>query len=303
MINVLAILQVIGIVLLFILAILIILILFLLFVPIKYRSNGRKDEEGVKVNATVTFSNPLLRVLISYQEELIYKVKILGITIYSNKNKKEESNKKDDISEAIEPENLRVDEKSFNKTKENIKEKDANKKEDTISIVSEKAKKKEKDSDIDKEKAKRKEKDSDIDKEKAKKKEKDSDIDKEKTNLVDTITYYMDWYNEYKNDIFKFIKQTFGTLKKFMPKTYYAKGIIGTGKPDITGKLFGGYWAIEQYLKGHVKLEPEWLESKLTGEYFLKGKIRLIHILVLAIRIIINRRYIKAFKEIEKGGK
>ena len=62
-------------------------LLLVLFAPIRYSSEGSKYVDNLQVKALVTYLNPIVRVKISYPDEAIVKVRILGITVFPVKLK------------------------------------------------------------------------------------------------------------------------------------------------------------------------------------------------------------------------
>lgn len=87
----LLILKITGIVIACILGLVIIVVAAVLFVPVRYKADA--DYHGkFKVHAKLSWLG-ILRVLVSYDEELAIKAKALFITIYSNNQKKEKTSK------------------------------------------------------------------------------------------------------------------------------------------------------------------------------------------------------------------
>ena len=88
----LLILKITGIVIACILGLVIIVVAAVLFVPVRYKADA--DYHGkFKAHAKLSWLG-ILRVLVSYDEELAIKAKALFITIYSNNQKKEKTSKK-----------------------------------------------------------------------------------------------------------------------------------------------------------------------------------------------------------------
>ena len=87
----LLILKITGIVIACILGLVIIVVAAVLFVPVRYKADA--DYHGkFKAHAKLSWLG-ILRVLVSYDEELAIKAKALFITIYSNNQKKEKTSK------------------------------------------------------------------------------------------------------------------------------------------------------------------------------------------------------------------
>ncbi len=90
---ILLILKVLGIVLLAILGLLLLVLLLVLFMPIRYRFAMEKYEE-FKGNLKFHWLFPILYGKVDYEKELTYEVKVLWFPIYPPKEKKEKSRKK-----------------------------------------------------------------------------------------------------------------------------------------------------------------------------------------------------------------
>ena len=124
---ILFILKVLGIIVLCALGLIFLILLLVLFAPIRYSSEGSKYVDNLQVKALVTYLNPIVRVKISYPDEAIVKVRILGITVFPVKLKerrsdgqREEKAKEtreqrlaDEASETIDRMEKRVSESNF----------------------------------------------------------------------------------------------------------------------------------------------------------------------------------------------
>ena len=85
------ILKITGIVIACILGLVILIVVAVLFVPVRYKADADYHGE-FKAHAKLSWLG-ILRVLVSYDEELAIKAKALFITIYSNNQKKEKTSK------------------------------------------------------------------------------------------------------------------------------------------------------------------------------------------------------------------
>lgn len=96
-----------------------------------------------------------------------------------------------------------------------------------------------------------------------------------------------------KNEVFKFIK-------KLKPKKFIIKGIFGFEDPCTTGQVLAGLSILYPFIATQVQLMPDFENRILTGEVFIKGRIRLVYILVIAIRLLVNKDVRKTIKDIKK---
>ena len=207
---------------------LVLLILFLvLFAPVKYSSNGSKCSDELKVDALITYLNPIVRVKIVYSEAVIVSVKILGVTIQPKQKQTDTP---------------RTKQKSDSSAAEQKTPK--------------------------------------------------------KNSVFDAVSACIALLQENKELILEVLKVILKALKTVFPRKCYIKAIFGTGQADTTGFIYAAYCSLQEYLPGEVVLEPVWIEPCLEGEYYLKGKIRLIHFVAAAAKIIANRNVRLLYKKI-----
>ncbi len=247
----LLILKLLGIILLVILGLLVIIIILVLFAPIKYKANGRKDSESLDALAWITYLNPIVRVKIHYPDEVLLQVKILGFTMKRSASKNSsktisEEESSHEIPKEEAPKEENTEKEAEEIRRENVESKDnQNKQVDKV----------------------------------------EPEQDDTKNSALDTIGYYTSLYKENKELILKLIKIILKACKTLLPRKCRIKAVFGTGKADLTGQIYGLYCSIKDYLPGEVFLEPVWTEKYLEGEFIIKGKIRLIHVLIAVILI------------------
>ena len=83
-------------------------------------------------------------------------------------------------------------------------------------------------------------------------------------------------------------------LKKIKPKKIEGDVIFGTGDPATTGQAIGGIAALYGFLPEKLKITPDFEEKRYEGNLHVKGSLRLIHVVIIAVRLIIDKnvRYI-----------
>ncbi|MFI3237479.1 MAG: hypothetical protein R3Y47_05540 [Lachnospiraceae bacterium] len=247
------------------------LITLLLFVPIRYRSSGEKQESVMTLYAIATFANPLVRAKILYESELIVEVRVLGIKIYSYTKKEDEEDLSDNASEY----DSTIATSSVQKTvKQQGIEKEINIQEESIENRTQ----------------------GEIEQEIVEQKKEDKI-----KSIIEKIKYFHDLLQEENETIRSFLKDCIYTLKKIAPYKCKMNISYGTGEADTTGYLYGFYNMMLPFLSKDVVLEPIWLEKTLEGEYTLKGRIRLVHIVILAVKLMIKKEYHTVYTKI-KGG-
>ena len=122
----LSVLKIIGIVLLCILAFLVVLLLLILFVPYRYKVYGEKKER-IGAYAKVTWLLHFVVVLLTYDDGINLRIKILGIPFYDKKKKAEKARLKEEKARLKEREKARKEKEKAEK----------NKKADEVSVTEE----------------------------------------------------------------------------------------------------------------------------------------------------------------------
>ncbi len=294
----LLILKITGIVIACILGLVILIVATVLFVPVRYRADA--DYHGkFKAHAKVSWLG-ILRLLVSYDEELTIKAKALFITIYSNDDNKEKSSKR---------------KKAEKKKSEHQKEKNI------FSVNDEKAKKfTEKE---DKPQIKMAEAVSDTKEDAQAVKESKSLFDKVKdkcfviytkikeiiklvkdtvkkvSGAADRLKEKVNKAKEFVTDednkaLFHFlVEQLKALIKVIRPKKYRINARIGFEDPATMGKVLA-YVSILYGMSGvDLYLEPVFGEDVKEGSIFLKGNIRIFSVLVIALRVYRNEQFKK----------
>ena len=304
----LLILKITGIVIACILGLVILVVTAVLFVPVRYRVNA--DYHGrFKAHAKVSWLG-ILRLLVSYDEELDIKAKALFITVYNNndenskasehkkakktKEKKSEENifsvsdkETEKLAEKEEKPQIKMAE-AVNETKEDVQ--------DVKETVSE-------DESGDTQKK------SFFDKVKDKcfviytKIKEIIKLIKDTVNKVsgaaDRLKEKVSKAKEFVTDennkaLFHFLVEQLKTLIKVIrPKKYRINARIGFEDPATMGKVLA-YVSIFYGMSGvDLSLEPVFGENVKEGSIFLKGNICIFSVLLIALRVYRNEQFKK----------
>ncbi|MCD8131244.1 MAG: hypothetical protein LUE16_08210 [Lachnospiraceae bacterium] len=116
-------------------------------------------------------------------------------------------------------------------------------------------------------------------------------------NKIVAIAALLWQYKEMYPDV---LGKVFKALKTILPRKCNIHLIFGTGAPESTGYLYAAYCALGEYLPGTIEFEPVWMESYLDVEFELGGKIRLIHFVTAAVKIIADKRVRHFISEIRR---
>lgn len=287
----LTILKIIGIVLLSLLLLLVTVLLLILFVPVRYRVSGfRKQGDEVPVNVAlkVTWLLHIVNVAFRYPEEAFIKVRLFCFTIFSTDKEqtgKKKKEQKDLSEEAIDkeekPKTVTAGEETDHLEEELKEKEEAFEKEDdpkisnfikklfsilknikyTICQIYGKIK-----------------------------------------HIIKNIRYYI---RILKSDTFKRAwsfcsREVFILLKSILPRKFSADFVVGTGDPASTAQILSIQGILYPLVGDHINITPDFEHSIVEGNFFVKGKITVWRILLIAVRVYFNRdlrRVIRLFKK------
>ncbi len=70
-------------------------------------------------------------------------------------------------------------------------------------------------------------------------------------------------------------------LRKLLPKKIRGELHFGTEDPALTGEILGGISIFYPVFKDNVKVYPDFEQSILEGELFIKGRLRLVTVALI----------------------
>ena len=304
----LLILKITGIVIACILGLVILVVTAVLFVPVRYRVNA--DYHGrFKAHAKVSWLG-ILRLLVSYDEELNIKAKALFITVYNNND---ENSKASEHKKAKKKKEKKQEENIFS-----VSDKEAEKlaeKEEKPQIKMAEAVNETKEDVQDVKETVSEDESGDTQKKSFFDKVKDKCFViytkiKEIINLVkDTVKKVSGAADKLKEKVKKakefvtdednkalfhfFVEQLKTLIKVIRPKKYRINARLGFEDPATMGKVLA-YISIFYGMSGvDLSLEPVFGENIKEGSIFLKGNIRIFSVLVIALRVYRNEQFKK----------
>ena len=319
----LLILKITGIVIACILGLVIFIVAAVLFVPVRYKADA--DYHGkFKAHAKLSWLG-ILRVLVSYDEELAIKAKALFITIYSNDDNKEKSSKhkKSEKKKLKQPEEKNIfsvndDEAkrlTENEEKPQIKMAEAvsDTKEDTQAVKNNVEDIKESAESL--KETVSEDESGDTQKKSFFDKVKDKcfviytkikeiiklikDTVKKVSGAADRLKEKVSKAKEFVTDednkaLFHFlVEQLKALIKVIRPKKYRINARIGFEDPATMGKVLA-YVSILYGMSGvDLSLEPVFGENVKEGSIFLKGNICIFSVLLIALRVYRNEQFKK----------
>lgn len=261
-------LKVLGILLAITLGLIISLILIVLFVPIRYKA----DVQNTNVRGKVTWILHLVTINLEYIDKVFkYKIKILGITINTDKKKKKKTKKTKERKDK--PDNTA---KAVKKSVDEPKKEELSKKQSVTETkcieetVEEKKSISQKLSDV-------------INNIKFKIK---SIYDKIK-EIITKISDYKDFLttDEAKENIKDILKIVFDLLVYILPTKIKGSVKFGMEDPETTGKTLGIICMFYGLYGEKVDVIPDFENKVFEADLHFKGRIRLYRVLIVAYKL------------------
>lgn len=296
------ILKIIGILLLVILGIIVVLLCTILFVPIKYdvKAAFPGKVEELSADGKVTWLLHLIRADISYKEkELKWKVRAAWFKFGSDveeKPVKEETKKAEPPKvEEPKPESPKVEKPKAEPPKQKPPKQEPPKQEPS--------KTKNIKDDSPKVEAKKenvfvtiKKKVQDIFEQIKCTFQKICDKIREGIEIKDKILSFLE-EKTHKAAFSKVIKELVWIKRMIRIKGGHIHLRFGFEDPSLTGKVLAGLSVLYPFLGDNMNIQPEFEEVCMEGDVHLKGHIRLIHLIMMALKLLLDKNVRKTFKD------
>lgn len=119
-------------------------------------------------------------------------------------------------------------------------------------------------------------------------------------NIRKNIRFYKELWDtqEGKKAFSKMLSQVKYLWKKARPAKLNGKVIFGTGDPAATGQILGILGSVYGVLPREVSIIPDFENERCEGILQIKGKVRLIHVLLIMIRLVSDRNCRSVVKKI-----
>ena len=126
-------------------------------------------------------------------------------------------------------------------------------------------------------------------------------------NICDTIKNIKSEYDFYKGlwdrpegkaAVKNVLRQLWYLLKKIKPSKIKGDVVFGTGDPATTGQAIGAIAALYGFLPEELQITPDFEEKRYEGNLHSKGKLRLIHVVVIAVKLIIDKNFRYVVKKV-----
>ena len=80
-------------------------------------------------------------------------------------------------------------------------------------------------------------------------------------------------------------------LKHILPRKLKANIIYGTGDPCSTGQILGALSILYSMYGDRVTIIPDFENQRFEGNAMARGRIRLVTILIIVIKLILDKRF------------
>ena len=278
-------------VLLMIIGILLLLVLVLLICPIHYQGTFEKQEE-FSAKGAVRWLFFLVYLPFSYEHgKFRFSIRIFGIPFFrERKRKKGKTEGKAELAvmETVSEETVSEDQnESDGDEEEDLEEKDSTREEESDSYDTE---------GVSEEKREKK---------KGRKKQGFPDLRgifgriREKSSLATDVKGFFKEDNT-KQMICIIKDNVVHLLKKLKPEKLKGYIEFGTGDPCQTGQVLGGLACLYAYYGGSVEIVPDFMEKKLSGHLYVRGRIALLTIVIPLLREILSRGFGRFKKELNE---
>ncbi len=296
----LLILKIIGLTILAILGLIVLVLALVLFVPVFYRVRIIHGPNNMKVSARASFLFPMLLVTFQYLKKISYKVRVFGFALLdSDKPKKEKKSKKEKkrvkkqkkmVAEVVpEPTGAVVQVQEEHPKTETIEEPAQEKEEHLWTEAPDSSPQPE-------------EKKGFFEKIKGKIKKTRETI----SNVVSKIKRFLYLKKEVKRILAKpETKEAFGfawdklkrLLKHIFPRKIKGYVVYGADNPATTGQVLGILSVICAKTGKVLEIRPNFEEKQLECDVELKGRIQVFTLLVIAVKVFLNKELRQLFEE------
>jgi len=300
----LLILKIIGIVLLVILGLVLTLLLLVLFVPIRYRIQATWKEEKKRVSVKITWLLHLLSISAVYDKTLELLVKVLGFPVFSGDKTEEEVAEELDLDDL---DDLDAGEVAGEAADVAGKATDvAEKAADTVEKAADTADAPEKTADVAEKVPETAQKSS-----KAQKAPKEPKTQKESIPLSEKLeslkakaVRIRDFITDPANQAtFRLIlRQLKALIRHILPGKVRADVVFGFDDPSVTGQVLSLCTMVYVWYGDSIEITPVFDEKVLEADVDMKGRIRPGTILVLGIRILLNKNFRVLLKRFRMNG-
>ena len=305
----LTILKIIGLVLLCILGLILLLVLTVLLVPIRYYGKGEYSKDKIAGTARVTWLLHIVRFKFVYGAEQPLSFKILWFDLLNKKEKnnlkKEKKPKKEkkrkrkpeeNWDDEVLPERVEAPEIQSEPIIEEAKVETAEQDKEKVKVETAEPAEKEPESETVETSEPSEEEPS------AGHKKVKTEKSTQSNTKYDKIKRYIELIksDEFKKALSLCFDSLVKILKHILPRRWQVDAELGFDSPDTLGTILGVVGMFYPIFHKHLNIYPDFEEEVLCVKGFFKGRITLLSLLIIGLKVLLNknlRKVLKMFKE------
>ena len=119
-------------------------------------------------------------------------------------------------------------------------------------------------------------------------------------NIKTEVDFYKGLWDrpEGKAAVKNVFSQLWYLLKKIKPSKIEGDIVFGTGDPATTGQAIGAIAAVYGFFPEKFHITPDFEEQKYEGTLHVKGKLRLIHVVKIIVKLIADKNFRYVVKKV-----
>lgn len=103
----------------------------------------------------------------------------------------------------------------------------------------------------------------------------------------------------HRTAFFKVKDELFKLMKRLRPKKFAADVTYGFNDPYLTGQVLAGLSILYPFWGKQVRVTPDFERQRLKGTLYIKGRIRMLHLIVLLWNLVWSREIRRTYKDIK----
>jgi len=283
------ILKIIGILFLAILGLLLSLVVLVLLVPVRYRAEAEYYDQNLKADVKITWLLHLISARGGYRDgKLVYRIRILGYPLFRSDKEKAPRKKRRRKSGRSQEEEADLpvlsEEAAIPPETEDTASWEVT---PTGEVPSDAGEEPQKQTHSHRKRPGREKKEKKVKREEGR-------FASTREKLEDGLDFIQDPENQ---ETFKFLKDNLlRLLRHVLPSVFRIKARIGMEDPALTGKILGAFYMFYPLYEDHIRVVGEFEEEVLEGELYLRGRIRMLSLLIIGWRLYSNKMLRKWIK-------
>lgn len=123
------------------------------------------------------------------------------------------------------------------------------------------------------------------------------DISKNISDTKEAIQIFLN--DEVHRSAFRKVKKELIWIKRLLkPKIFRVRLNYGFEDPCLTGQILGLLGMVYPFVGDNMEIEPDFEQKVLKGDIHIKGKIRMIHLAVFAVKLFVHKETRKTIMEV-----